>query len=322
LRSSRFCKLAVSLVVVLVAGFASAATASADKVLLFGPSVDGGASSIEAQQAAAQGLGVDVADAAAWSSMSTAQFAAYRAIVIGDNHDSGEVSDLAAAEANAGVWGAAVTGNVIVSGADAEYHADPEGGDDPGAVTYINRSIGFAAGSPTQTGAYVAVAAYYNDVSPDGPAKVLDAFAPGGFLVTSRSDDDIHIDPAVAGPTGLTDSDLSGWGQTTHSYFTRYPSAFKVWAIGRDDPGPYTTSDGQNGVPNFLVRAALPVPPVTPTCVVPKLKGKSIKKAKKKLRNGNCKLGKKKGHGKKVTKQKPKPGTVLPEGSKVKVTVH
>ena len=57
-------------------------------------------------------------------------------------------------------------------------------------------------------------------------------------------------------------------------------------------------------------------------CLVPKLKGKSIKKAKKKLRNGNCKLGKKKGHGKKVTKQKPKAGTVLPEGSKVKVTVH
>ena len=321
MKSSWFCKLAVSLVVILVAGFASAATASADKVLLFGPSVDGGASSIEAQQAAAQGFGVDVADAATWSSMTTAQFAAYRAVVIADNNDSGDVSDLSAAEANAGIWGAAVTGNVILSGADAEFHANPLGGDDPGAVTYINRALGFAAGSPTQTGAYVALGGYYNTGSPDAPAKVLDAFAPGGFLMSSRSDDDIHIDPAVAGPSGLSDSVLSGWGKTTHSYFTRYPSTFKVWAIGRDEPGPYTTSDGESGVPNFLVRAALPKP-IAPTCVVPKLKGQSVKKAKKKLRNHNCKLGKKKGHGKKVKKQKPKAGTVLPEGGKVKVTVH
>jgi PASTA domain-containing protein len=321
LKSSRFCKLAVSLVVVLVAGFASAATASADKVLLFGPSVDGGASSVEGQQAAAQGFGVDVADAAAWSSMTTAQFAAYRAIVIGDNHDSGEVSDLSAAEANAGVWGAAVNGNVIVTGADPEYHADPGAGGDPGAVTYISRGVEFAAGSPTQTGAYIALDGYYNGGSPEQPAKVLDGFGQDAFGMVGEGSDDIHIDPAVSGPSALSDSILSDWGDTTHSYFSRYPTTFKVWAIGVDPTGPYTTSDGQKGFADWIVRAAEPLP-VAPTCVVPKLKGKSIKKAKKKLRNGNCKLGKKKGHGKKVTKQKPKPGTVLPEGSKVKVTVH
>jgi hypothetical protein len=321
LKSSRFCKLGVSLVVILAAGFTSAATASADKVLLFGPSVDGGASSVEGQQAAAQGFGVDVASASAWSSMTTAQFAAYRAIVISDNHDSGSsgVSDLAAAEANASVWGAAVSGNVIITGADPEYHADPLAGDDPGAVTYVNRAVGFATGSPTQTGAYVALGNYYGNVSPDGPAKVLDGFAPGGFLITSRSDDIIHIDPAVTGPSGLSDSILSGWSDTTHSYFSHYPSAFKAWAIGAEGSGPYTTSDGHAGFPNFLVRSALPIPP---TCVVPKLKGKSIKKSKKKLRSANCSLGKKKGHGKKVKKQKPPAGTVLPEGSTVNVTVH
>jgi hypothetical protein len=318
LKSSRFCKLGVSLVVILAAGFTSAATASADKVLLFGPSVFGGASSVEAQQAAAQGLGVDVADAAAWSSMTTAQFAAYRAIVIGDNHDSGTASDLAAAEANASVWGAAVNGSVIITGADPEYHADfsLDGGNDPGAVTYVNRAVGFAAGSPTQTGAYIALDNYYGGVSPGVPAKVLDAFAPGGFLITSDERDNIHIDPAVTGPSALSDSVLSGWSSTAHSYFTRYPSTFKVWAIGVAPTGPYTTSDGQRGFPNFLVRPALP------QCVVPKLKGKSVKKSKNKLRNANCKLGKKKGHGKKITKQKPKAGTVLPEGSTVKVTVH
>src|SRR4051812_6735785 len=299
----------------MAAALASAGAANADKVLLYGPSVFGGANSFEAQQAAAQGLGVDVADAATWSSMTTAQFAQYRAIVIGDNHDSEDLPDLTAAESNAGVWGAAVNGNVIVTSADPEYHADPgpDGGNDPGAVTYINRALAFAAGGPVQTGAYVALSNYYG--GSDTPDRVLDAFAPGGFSSTSRDDDDIHIDPAVSGPTGLSDSILFNWSDTTHAYFTRYPSTFKVWAIGVGASGPYRTSDGQQGFPNFLVR------PAGPTCLVPKLKGKPVKKAKKKLRNHSCKLGKVKGHGKKVKKQTPKAGTLLPEGSKVKVKV-
>src|SRR5262249_27642121 len=166
-----------------------------------------------------------------------------------------------------------------------------------------------------QTGAYVAVPNYYSAGSPDAPAKVLDAFAPGGFLVTHQSLNSIHIDPAVAGPTGLSDSPLSGWSNTTHSWFSSYPSAFKVWAISSNASGTVTTSDGQRGFPSFLIK------PGAPTCTVPKIKGKSLKKAKKKLRNSSCKLGKKKGHGKKVKKQKPKPGTLLPAGSQVKVTL-
>src|SRR3954452_3605460 len=191
--------LAVSLVAVLTAGLASAGSAGAvttNKVLLYGPSTFGGASSIEAQQAAALGFGVDVVDATTWSSMTTAQFAQYRAIVIPDNHDSGDEGDLAAAENNAGTWGPAVTGGVIATGADVEYHADPSAGNDPGAVTYVNRALAFAAGSPVQTGAYVALGGYYSGT--DTPARVLDAFAAGGFLITSDSGDDIHIDPAVA----------------------------------------------------------------------------------------------------------------------------
>jgi len=298
----------------MAAVFASAGVAKADKVLLYGPSVFGGANSIEAQQAAAQGLGVDVVDATAWSAMTTAQFAQYRAIVIGDNDDNGEVADLAAAESNASVWGAAVNGNVIATGADPEYHGDPEGGDDPGAVTYINRALAFAAGAPVQTGAYIALSSDYSGT--DTPARVMDAFVPGGFTMTHTSDDTIHIDPAVSGPTALSDSILSDWGDTAHAYFSRYPSTFKVWAIGVNPSGPSRTSDGQQGFPDFIVR------PAGPTCTVPKIKGKPLKKAKKKLRNHSCRLGKVKGHGKKVKKQKPKPGALLPQGSTVKVTVH
>ena len=59
-------------------------------------------------------------------------------------------------------------------------------------------------------------------------------------------------------------------------------------------------------------------------CVVPKLKGKTLKVAKRQLRNAHCKLGKvSEGPGKagKVSKQNPKPRKVLKPGSKVSVTL-
>lgn len=59
-------------------------------------------------------------------------------------------------------------------------------------------------------------------------------------------------------------------------------------------------------------------------CIVPKLKGKKLKTAKKGLLKADCKLGKVKGKrnsAAKVVIQKPKPGTVLAVGSKVNVTV-
>jgi hypothetical protein len=59
-------------------------------------------------------------------------------------------------------------------------------------------------------------------------------------------------------------------------------------------------------------------------CVVPKLKGKTLKAAKKKLNRAMCKLGKVKGQKSKqatVEKQKPKPGKTLPSSSKVDLTL-
>jgi hypothetical protein len=57
-------------------------------------------------------------------------------------------------------------------------------------------------------------------------------------------------------------------------------------------------------------------------CVVPKLKGKKLKPAKKRLKKRDCRLGKVKNKGQgKVKKQRPKPGTVLPVDSKVNVTL-
>jgi hypothetical protein len=54
-------------------------------------------------------------------------------------------------------------------------------------------------------------------------------------------------------------------------------------------------------------------------CVVPKVKGKSLKAARKKLSSAGCRLGKRKGHGTKVKKQGAAPGSVLPPGTAVSV---
>jgi IPT/TIG domain/PASTA domain len=62
-------------------------------------------------------------------------------------------------------------------------------------------------------------------------------------------------------------------------------------------------------------------------CVVPKLRGKSVRAAKNRLKKADCKLGKvkhkkgRKGRKAKVIGQSAKPGKVFPSGKKIKVTV-
>lgn len=57
-------------------------------------------------------------------------------------------------------------------------------------------------------------------------------------------------------------------------------------------------------------------------CIVPKLKGKTLKIARKKLKAADCKLGKvrgKKAKSARVESQHPKPGKALALGAKVNV---
>jgi hypothetical protein len=77
----------------------------------------------------------------------------------------------------------------------------------------------------------------------------------------------------------------------------------------------------------ILAPSPSPSPSSVPVahCIVPKLQGKKLKAAKKKLRAADCKLGtvtKEKGVTAatgKVVKQRPKPGKVLTTGAKVRV---
>lgn len=81
------------------------------------------------------------------------------------------------------------------------------------------------------------------------------------------------------------------------------------------------------GEPRPVAPPALTPLTATPNCVVPKLRGRGVKGAKKALRRADCKAGKvvrrysgkvKKG---KVIRTRPRSGKVLPGGSKVKLVV-
>lgn len=80
--------------------------------------------------------------------------------------------------------------------------------------------------------------------------------------------------------------------------------------------------------PSSPAGAGSPPAPLPPTeCRVPKLTGKKLKRARRRLRTADCRIGKvvlSGGTSRKlgrVVKQRPKPGTVLAAGAKVKVTL-
>ena len=107
------------LLALLLAGAASLivsrALAAPPTVLILSSTVTGGAASEEAQAAIALGYNVDVVTPAQWATKTQADFASYRALILGDATCT-DISVITAAEANASVWGPAVNGNVIIQG--------------------------------------------------------------------------------------------------------------------------------------------------------------------------------------------------------------
>jgi hypothetical protein len=223
----------------------SSSGAVSGEVLILGSTVTGGTSSVEAQEVTTLGMTPVIVDDATWSAMTTAQFASYRAIVLGD--PTCGLTPPAAALANTATWGAAVTGNVIVNGTDPVFH-DGQGGD---GVT--RRSIDFAVANASGTGAYVSLSCYYESSSADTPAALLDGLRPGGFAVSSASCyNDAHIVATHPALSGLTDAQLSNWSCSVHEKFDSWPADYAVLAIAKDLGSAYTASDGTIGTPYIL----------------------------------------------------------------------
>jgi cysteine-rich repeat protein len=240
------------------------------KVLILGSTVSSGADSVEAQLAGSGSVGagelgtltglgytVDVVDNATWSSMTTAQFAAYQAIVLGDATCT-SLGVASAAIANTAVWGPAVTGNVILVGTDPVFHyrfTRP----DIAQVTY--NAIQFAAAKPGFTGAYISLSCYYHGTAPLTPVPLLSPF--GSFTVRGVGCyNDAHIVAVHAALAGLTDAILSNWSCSVHEAFDSFPAeTFVPLAIARNvgGDGSLGFADGSSGVPYVLARGAIPV---------------------------------------------------------------
>lgn len=151
-------------------------------------------------------------------------------------------------------------------------------------------------------------------------------FPPGITLTTPTSG-------SISGGTSVTITGHDFTGATAVSFGSTPATSYFV-----DSDGQITATSPSSAVPGAVdirVTTAAGTTPVvagdkftytgsvtTSHCVVPKLKGKKLKADRKKLKAADCKLGKVKGpKGKKakVKKQSPKPGTILPAGSKVNV---
>lgn len=219
----------------------------------------GGMTTLEAMAASAAGHTVVIVDSATWSAMSAADFASYRALVLGDPTCGYPVSPyLVAPTANRGTWGPVVNGNVIVIGTDPVYHATYTPGSGGGVL--VSNGVKFAADEPAKTGLYADMSCYYDSTVPSTPVPVLDVL--GMFTLTGVGCyNDAHIVAIHPALVGLTDANLSLWSCSVHEAFDGSPPDFIPLVIAEDPPlpappfpGSMGFADGTHGVPYILIR--------------------------------------------------------------------
>jgi hypothetical protein len=238
-----FCALAATF------GPAGAQPAANDHtVLILGGTVSGGASSLEAQMAIAAGMDVEVVTDAQWAAKSAADFGTYRAIILGDPVCGGLSASTAAATANAGTWGPAVDGPVVIMGSDPTFHSGQ------GGSAFTQRGVAFAVSDPAKTGAYITLSCYYHGTAPATPVPLLDAAFGPGFTVTGVGCfNNVHIVATHPALTGLTDANLSNWNCSVHEAFDGWPLSFEVLALAVTGTA-YTAPDGTVGTPYIIAR--------------------------------------------------------------------
>ena len=218
-------------------------------VLILGSSLNPdtpGAASIEAQELTARGFTVEIASDAQWLSKSAANFASYRALVIGDQQDFAVLPDpLTVALANVNTWTSVVNGQEFLTGADPEFHAEV-GNNSAGATLTIQKGVDFAAASPGRTGLYFAFGGYFTTEI----QLVLNKLG-SGFTVVSGNGDNAHVVASVPSLAALTDAALTGWGETFHRPITQIPTTFTVFAV--DTANDQGEGGGVNGPRDVIV---------------------------------------------------------------------
>ncbi|HET8627389.1 MAG TPA: PKD domain-containing protein [Thermomicrobiales bacterium] len=223
-------------------------------VLILSTTVNNPGSSLEAQKAKELGLVPEVIGPNGWQAKTTADFARYKALVLGDPMLSNAAALQPAVDSMA-AWGPAVTGNVIIFGTDTRYHADR------GRDVITRQAIAFAADEPGKTGLFATLSQYYDHAPAFTHVPVLDALVPNGFTVRSANCyNNAHIVAQHPALVGITDEMLSNWSCSVHEAFDIWPSDFQVLAIAKGSGAYYTAPDGTVGTPYVLARGRLLAP--------------------------------------------------------------
>jgi Ca2+-binding RTX toxin-like protein len=199
------------------------AVADPGTILIYGPSM-GADIPNEQSVAEAQGHTVTVVTDTEWAAMSTAQFAAFDALVIGDGGcANGEDQLLDAARDTRTTWSPAVTGNITLNTFDPFAHnEEPEG------HQLVANSINFAA-TGGGTGLFFSLGCYWSADDPPQQLTIMDQF--GAFMIAEVDNDVIEIlDPTHPVMAGLTNGGLSDWSNSVHEHFLSFPASFLALA--------------------------------------------------------------------------------------------
>ena len=223
--------------------------ASAKKALVLDTTVEGGMNSREVLSAQSLGFDVTVVGGDVWAGMTTSDFAAYDVLILGDPNCVGNPGPLSPAEAHPDVWGAAVTGNVVLLLTDPDFHAASL----TAPQTLMSNGIAHAGAQSGKTGLYASLSCYYFVAEPGTSVPALSKL--GSFTVEGQGGcpNSIHIvDPSSPVMRGLSDAALSNWSCSAHGGFDTFPASLKPVAIALDIPSSYVAPDGTTGAPYIL----------------------------------------------------------------------
>ena len=223
------------------------------------------------------GHNVTIVSASEWASMTTQQFRAYDAIVIGDagcGCDEGEL--LEPVNANRQVWSPAVTGHLFLHTFDNVYHYNtnsrPRGTSSAQFDAMVDLAVDgieFAA-SAEGTGLYFALAC--RDFEADdrglGNLEFLSELVNVEPTYNGGGDDVEILQPGHPSMTNLTDETLSDWGSSFHDYFRSYDSLLNEVSFGMEGDNRGVPDGGEEEVDEGIVILAT-IQPLGSSSVLP-----------------------------------------------------
>jgi hypothetical protein len=223
-----------------VVGLLAAAGAQGASLVGYGPSI-----TTEEGYVTAAGHTVTLWDDATWQAADASDFAAFDAILVGQNN-CGDFTLPDGIWANSSLWGPLVTGNILMHSHDDHFSDEVRGSSDNRYDLVIARCADFA-GSGNGLGLCISIQCA-SIPSLQGGTATFTIPGIGDFEVDDFSGDDIDVvNPGHPAMAGITSEDLDCWGNSTHAHIQAYPADFELLAVdtGLGCPGKPTGGGGE-----------------------------------------------------------------------------